>query len=100
MELLKIRSASLYYIAGKRLEVLTPDLCIPQLGNGDAQAHWKGAAEMILDLSDRWVDTDGSVQVMTQEKVSTRHRRGTDVSQWHVKYLLKGLLDTICGPGP
>lgn len=33
---------------------------------GTAVAHWKGAAEIILDLSDKWVAPDGSVQAMTE----------------------------------
>lgn len=38
---------------------------------GEFVAHWKGAAEMILELSDQWVDTNGSLQTMTQDNVST-----------------------------
>ncbi|KAL2635517.1 hypothetical protein R1flu_006996 [Riccia fluitans] len=39
-----------------------------KLSNGEVQAHWKGAAEMILELSDKWVDTDGSIKPMSKDK--------------------------------
>ncbi|CAM6102585.1 unnamed protein product [Calypogeia fissa] len=34
---------------------------------GDFEAHWKGAAEMILELCDRWVDAAGDIQPMTED---------------------------------
>lgn len=39
-----------------------------KLENGEIHAHWKGAAEMILESSSQWVDTDGSIKDMTPEK--------------------------------
>lgn len=33
------------------------------------EAHWKGAAEIILGLCTRFVNEHGEVQVMTAEKV-------------------------------
>ncbi|KAL3683654.1 hypothetical protein R1sor_001676 [Riccia sorocarpa] len=39
-----------------------------KLSNGEVQAHWKGAAEMILELCTGWVDIDGSVKYMSKEK--------------------------------
>ncbi|CAM6095891.1 unnamed protein product [Calypogeia fissa] len=37
--------------------------------DGSYKAHWKGAAEMILELSGKWVNADGKVQEMTPENV-------------------------------
>ncbi|KAL3694030.1 hypothetical protein R1sor_007681 [Riccia sorocarpa] len=39
-----------------------------KLSNGEVQAHWKGAAEMILELCNGWVDIDGSVKPMSKDK--------------------------------
>eukprot|EP01018_Ginkgo_biloba_P010168 Gb_31058 [translate_table: standard] len=39
------------------------------LPNGDVRIHWKGAAEVILDLCNRWLNVDGSVHEMNTEKV-------------------------------
>eukprot|EP00252_Welwitschia_mirabilis_P024143 TRINITY_DN704_c0_g1_i1.p1 TRINITY_DN704_c0_g1~~TRINITY_DN704_c0_g1_i1.p1 ORF type:complete len:1098 (-),score=233.81 TRINITY_DN704_c0_g1_i1:295-3588(-) len=34
----------------------------------EVHIHWKGAAEIILELCDTWIDETGSVQTMTSEK--------------------------------
>jgi Ca2+-transporting ATPase len=36
--------------------------------NGMVELHWKGAAEIILDLCDSWMDATGECQPMTDEK--------------------------------
>jgi Ca2+-transporting ATPase len=36
--------------------------------NGEVQVHWKGAAEIILDLCTHWTDSDGECRPMTDEK--------------------------------
>lgn len=37
--------------------------------SGDiVQVHWKGAAEIILDLCTKWVTSDDSIEVLTDEK--------------------------------
>ncbi|KAG0627468.1 hypothetical protein M758_2G203300 [Ceratodon purpureus] len=35
--------------------------------DGEVQVHWKGAAEIILDLCSQWVDSDGECRPMTDE---------------------------------
>ncbi|KAG0600760.1 hypothetical protein M758_11G058600 [Ceratodon purpureus] len=36
--------------------------------DGEVQLHWKGAAEIILDLCSKWIDANGERQLMTDEK--------------------------------
>ncbi|KAJ1272648.1 hypothetical protein BS78_06G219400 [Paspalum vaginatum] len=40
------------------------------LGGPEVHIHWKGAAEIILDSCTSWLDSDGSKQSMTPEKVA------------------------------
>ncbi|KAJ7534349.1 hypothetical protein O6H91_13G092300 [Diphasiastrum complanatum] len=42
---------------------------VVKLENGEAYVHWKGAAEIILRLCDRWVNVDGTESLLTKEKV-------------------------------
>lgn len=44
-------------------------LCILQNDEGVVEAHWKGAAEIVLSLCSKFVNEHGEVQVMTSEKV-------------------------------
>lgn len=44
-------------------------LYVSQNDEGVVEAHWKGAAEIILGLCTRFVNEHGEVQVMTAEKV-------------------------------
>ncbi|GLJ31007.1 hypothetical protein SUGI_0619870 [Cryptomeria japonica] len=39
------------------------------LSNGDARVHWKGAAEVILDLCNTYLDEEGRVVRLNNEKV-------------------------------
>lgn len=36
--------------------------------DGKVELHWKGAAEIILDLCTKWIDSNGERQLMTDEK--------------------------------
>ncbi|KAJ7555675.1 hypothetical protein O6H91_05G050000 [Diphasiastrum complanatum] len=36
---------------------------------GEVFVHWKGAAEIVLDLSEKWLDADGSEVMLTDEKI-------------------------------
>ncbi|KAJ7534352.1 hypothetical protein O6H91_13G090500 [Diphasiastrum complanatum] len=40
-----------------------------KLENGEAYVHWKGAAEIILELCNKWVNKDGTESSLTEEKV-------------------------------
>lgn len=42
---------------------------VRQNDEGIVESHWKGAAEIILGLSTRFVKENGEVQKMTPEKV-------------------------------
>lgn len=39
------------------------------LSNGDARVHWKGAAEVILDLCNTYLDEEGRIVELNKEKV-------------------------------
>ncbi|KAG0598160.1 hypothetical protein M758_12G051300 [Ceratodon purpureus] len=41
---------------------------ICKTSDGETQLHWKGAAEIILDLCSHWIDSRGETQLMTDEK--------------------------------
>ncbi|XP_024360514.1 calcium-transporting ATPase 8, plasma membrane-type [Physcomitrium patens] len=38
-------------------------------GDGDVELHWKGAAEIILDLCTHWIDAHGECHLMTDNKL-------------------------------
>ncbi|KAJ1278139.1 hypothetical protein BS78_04G056500 [Paspalum vaginatum] len=38
--------------------------------DSDVHVHWKGAAEIVLALCTRWLDTDGSTREMTPDKAN------------------------------
>ncbi len=43
-------------------------MCTLQTKDGDVHVHWKGAAEIILELCSKWMDSEKLVH-MTREKV-------------------------------
>jgi Ca2+-transporting ATPase len=51
-------------------------VCMRQNDEGIVEAHWKGAAEIILGLCKRFVDERGEIQEMTPEKVLHAFRLG------------------------
>lgn len=50
-------------------------ICVRQNDQGVVEAHWKGAAEIILSLCSKFVNEHGEVQTMTPEKV----QRGSNI---------------------
>lgn len=41
-----------------------------QVGESEVHIHWKGAAEIVLSSCTRWLDADGSVKPMDQDKMN------------------------------
>jgi len=66
---------------------------LSQNDEGIVEAHWKGAAEIVLGLCTRFVNEHGEVQVLTADKVYYNFRRGYEIMEY---IWLKQLIVHFC----